>query len=108
MSTYMKYVLDDGTELLVETGDEQSGIQRASNDNAGNEVIPADKKFTEALAGVKSSVMVFRKELAALEMDEVEVTFGIKVATSGGLFAVVKASAEVNYTVTLKWKNPTV
>jgi hypothetical protein len=106
MSTYVRYVLEDGTELLVETGDDQSGIQKASRDEAGNEIVPADKKFTEALAGVKSSVMAFRKELATLEMDEVEVTFGIKVVTSGGLFAVVKASAEVNYTVTLKWKNP--
>lgn len=104
MSVYMKYVLDDGSELLVETSDEQSGIQEAGSDDADDTVIESDKSFSKALTGVKSSVMAFRKELAALEMDEVEVSFGIKVVTSSGLFAVVKASAEVNYTVTLKWK----
>jgi hypothetical protein len=105
MPTYMKYVLEDGSELLVEAED-QPGIVEASQEEDGVEQVQADKTFNEALAGVKSSVIAFRQELAVLEMDEVEVTFGIKVATSGGLFAVVRASAEVNYTVTLKWKKP--
>jgi hypothetical protein len=105
MPTYMQYVLDDGSELLIET-EEQPGIVEAAQEEDGVETIRADKTFNEALAGVRSSVMAFRQELASLEMDEVEVAFGVKVATSGGLFAVVRASAEVNYTVTLKWKKP--
>jgi hypothetical protein len=110
MTTYIEYQLEDGSTLLVETAEapQKPGISPAGRREEGKDVIiPAPKGFQEALAGVKSSVTTLREELAALKTDEVEVQFGIKVTSSGGIFAIVQASAEVNYTVTLKWKKPT-
>lgn len=107
MSTFVEYVLEDGSTLLVEAEEDYGGPTKAS-DASGNRIVEASKKLDEALASVKNSVGTFRRELAALETDEVEVSFGIKVVTEGGFFVIAKAGAEVNYTVTLKWKKPEV
>jgi hypothetical protein len=106
MATYVEYTLDDGSTLLIETTEEYEGAIKAADDGSGNRIAPAERKFSEALASVKSAVATFRQELAALETDEVEVSFGLKVVSEGGLFAIARASAEVNYTVTLKWTKP--
>jgi hypothetical protein len=105
MATYIEYTLEDGSILLVEADEDYDGVVKAS-DSSGNRFVEASKTLNEALASVKQSVATFRHELSALETDEVEVSFGIKVVTEGGLFAIAKAGAEVNYHVTLKWKQP--
>ncbi len=109
MSTYVEYQLDDQTTLLVEADEATIGnAPIKAGINSEDKVVEAARRFDEALAGVKQSVSILRREFAALETDEVEVTFGIKVASSGGIFAIVQASGEINYTVKVKWKKSSI
>lgn len=103
MTTYVEYTLEDGSKLLVETATGQGGAIKASNEG-GITRIKAQEKFAEVLSSVKASVALFTQELLALEMDECEISFGLKTVGELGFFAVAKAGAEVNYNVTLRWK----
>ena len=102
MATYIEYILEDGSTLLVETDESTGGAIKAA-DVSGNVIIRAEKKLMEALASVRQSVATLRKELSELQADDVEVTFGIKTVGEAGLFAVCKAGAEMNYEVKLRW-----
>lgn len=101
MPKYLKYKLDDGSELLVELPEESSGIVRAGN--VGEKIEEAKQTFDQALDGVRLSALQLRKKFHDLEADEVEVKFGLKATGELGNFAVGKVGVEANYEVTLKW-----
>ena len=103
MSTYVEYELDDGSVLYVEVDEAEQGLVKASRESG--EPVRAEKKFGDALEGVKKSAKAMMAKFRELQADEVELTFGLKAAGELGNFAVAKASVEANYEVTLKWKN---
>lgn len=102
MATYIEYVLEDGSKLLVEADESTIGAIKAA-DASGNIIIKAEEKFQDAVKFIKSSTSTLRQELKELEADDIEVTFGIKTIGEIGLFAICKTGAEMNYQVTLKW-----
>ena len=106
MATFIKYELEDGGTVLIESEDEPvGGVVRAARDG-GNVIINAGAKFKEALKDAKASAMALMTELNDLPIDEMEVTFGLKTTGEAGFFAVGKVGAEVTYQVTMKWKTP--
>ena len=102
MATYIEYELEDGTTVLIESTEPESGVVQAST-RGGIRAKPAKQRFEEALAGVKPWAAALRRQLNDLVADEVEVTFGIKAVGEAGIFAVGKVGTEANYEVTLKW-----
>ena len=102
MATYIEYMLENGSTLLVEVDKSTVGAVKAA-DASGNLIIKAEKQFKDALASVKESVKTMGQELAELDPDEVEVTFGIKTTGEAGFFAVCKVGGEMNYEVKLRW-----
>jgi hypothetical protein len=102
MAIYIEYTLDDGSILLIETDPSVENMTKAA-DVGGNVIIKAEKMFKDALASVKQSVATLRHELAELNADDVEVTFGIKTVGELGVFAVCKAGGEMNYEVKVRW-----
>ena len=105
MATYIEYELEDGTTVLIESSEPESGVVRASRDKEGNVIKKAGQKFEAALAGIKPWADALRRQLDDLLADEIEVTFGVKAVGEAGNFAVGKVGAEANYEVTLKWSN---
>ena len=105
MATYIEYELEDGTTVLIESSEPESGVVRASRDKEGNVIKKAGQKFEAALAGIKPWAAALRRQLDDLLADEIEVTFGVKAVGEAGNFAVGKVGAEANYEVTLKWSN---
>lgn len=105
MTTYIEYTLDDGSKFLIEAEEPMGGIVRASRRD-GVDVIETSKKFKEALGGVRGAWLALFEELDALKVEEAEVKFGLKVVGEAGLIAVGRVGGEINYEVTLKWKNP--
>ena len=105
MATYIEYELEDGTTVLIESSEPESGVVRASRDKEGNVIKKAGQKFEAALAGIKPWADALRQQLDDLLADEIEVTFGVKAVGEAGNFAVGKVGAEANYEVTLKWSN---
>jgi hypothetical protein len=105
MPTYVEYKLEDGSTVLIETEEPAGGVVKAARGPDDVARIQAQKKFEEALQGIKPWVKALRQQLNDLVADEVEVTFGIKTVGEVGVFAVGKLGAEANYEVTLKWGN---
>lgn len=104
MATYIEYELEDGSTVLIESSEPETGVVRAST-KGGIRTTSAKKTFEEALTGIKPWAASLRRQLNDLMADEVEVTFGIKAVGEAGIFAVGKVGAEANYEVTLKWSN---
>lgn len=104
MSRYISYLLEDGTILLIEQLEGNTGIAPAG---IGEKVQESFHSFDEALRSIKQSAVQLRKNLNDLKADEVKVKFGLKATGDVGnyLFAVGKVGAEANYEVTLKWDN---
>lgn len=101
MANYIKYQLEDGLELLVETGELSGGVVKTG---IGDSIVDAKQKFEDALEGVKRSAILMRRKFQELQADDVEVKFGLKTTGELGNFAIGKVSLDANYEVTLKWK----
>jgi hypothetical protein len=99
----VEFALEDGDSVLIEVSQ--------SNDRIG---IPdritekANKTFESALNTVKPIANTIMDKILELNQpaSEVEVKFGIKM--TAGLGAIVASgSADINYEITLKWKQET-
>lgn len=101
---YLEYILEDGSQLLVEIPNPPLGLTKASTSKDGNVIIKAEKRFQEAIRSAKVSAQALVNELSPLEMDEMELTFGLN-AIGGGSFGIGRLEMGVNYQVVLKWKN---
>src|SRR5689334_12191475 len=100
MSTYLKYTLEDGSTVLVESEEVPSDVIKASRD--GVYIVEAGRKFAEALTSVRNSLRVLLAEFDGLHVEEAEVKFGLKAVGEAGLFAVGKVGGEMNYEITLR------
>ena len=103
MPQFIRYTLEDGSELLIEAPTSEGGVTRAG---LGVKIEMAKTSFDAALDSVRLSALQIRKKLHDVQADEVEVKFGLKATGEFGnnMFAVGKAGIEANYEVTLKWK----
>ena len=102
MSHFVKYKLEDGSELWVEMSDSEGGVVKAG---LGDKVQEAKENFDQALESVRLSALQIRKKFHDVQADEVKVKFGLKATGDFGnnVFAVTKVGVEANYEVTLKW-----
>ena len=106
MTAYVEYELDEETTILIEIPEEEAGgIVQASRRGDEPEVLKAEKKFSDALEGVRRSAISIKEKLDDLRADEVEVTFGLKTTGKLGNFAIAEVGVEANYSVKLKWEN---
>jgi hypothetical protein len=78
----------------------------ASDKRASGAIATAQITFEDALESIKPSIAGFVGLIDGLakKPDNVELSFGLKVAGEVGLFSIAKASGEANYTLKLSWK----
>lgn len=104
MKQLVEFALDDGTTVLVEVDEPESGgIVRAGR--AGEIVEKVQYTFSEALDKVKPAAETIINKLRNLDVtpDEIQVEFGIKLSAEAGAFF-ASASTEANFAITLSWK----
>ncbi|MBN2388939.1 MAG: hypothetical protein JXB85_18130 [Anaerolineales bacterium] len=107
MPTYVEYDMGDGTTVMIEaTEEETGGIVRASRKPGEAAVVKAKKSFPDAFKAVKSQAKILIAELDSLKVSEAEIKFGINTVGEVGNLAIGKLGVNVNYEVTLKWKMP--
>ena len=100
-----EFKLEDGTTFLVEVDEPESAAVERAATPSGQTVLKAQQTFEAALEQVKPVASVILAKLKQLDTpaSEVEVKFGIKLTVdAGAIFASV--GSEVNYEITLKWK----
>lgn len=66
----------------------------------------AIKSFEDTVQALKENADYMINALKELELEEIEVSCGVKIGaeTSTPFFALAKASGEASYTITVKWK----
>jgi hypothetical protein len=103
----MAYVLEvpvgDGEALLVQVSDDElpGGLELAAL-RPGEVVARASESLDTALEQLRPAVAAIQRQLTAMAPDEVGVEFGIILGAETGA-VVAKGTAEVHFTVTLKW-----
>jgi len=105
--TLLKFKLDDGTEIYVESQDDisSSGLTKTSKKNKDN-IVEADEKFETLIEKIKPVSNLIMKSLKELNTpDDIELSLGIKFGGKAGIiFASVDSEAIFN--LKLKWSNP--
>lgn len=104
MKHLVEFPLEDGTTILVEVDDSETGSVVRSG-RVGDAIAKSQKTFEEAMDKVKPAASAIIAKIRSLHdtPDEVEVEFGLKMSADAGAF-VASAGIEANYKVTLKWK----
>jgi hypothetical protein len=107
---YMRFVLDDGTEVEMETDAEPTGMgYRTPMRGGGGPVAGAQRSFQEALVAVKKTVasaIVELRDAFPDRPDELEIAFGIKASMEANGLILAKAAGEASFTVKALWKKP--
>ncbi len=106
MQNFIKYELDDGTVVEVETAElplrgRTGDVMRGGGLRAPAEDVPY--KFSEALGPVKAAAQAVMEQLRDLAADEIEVEFGLTANGEVGNFAIGTLGVSANYRVRMKW-----
>jgi hypothetical protein len=108
-----QFKLENGTAFLVEVDTpaptRDGSIQRVASVNTGQMVYQASETLEQALDSIKpvvSTVCSRMKSGLTTPADEVEVTFGLKLAAQAGV-VFGSVSGDVTFQVKLKWAKDT-
>ena len=104
MSRYVEFTLPDGSTVIMESDDRETGIVKAGT---GDVLKEATEKFEQAADNARKAALVILEKLRsglADKPDEVEITFGLKASGELGSLVVAKAGVEASYSVKLTWK----
>lgn len=102
MKKIVEFTLPDGSSIFAEVDEPHDGLVGV---NPTEMAVKAQQTFDRALENVKPIASTIIGKLRELNQpaDEVEVKFGIKLTAEAGA-VIAMAGAEVNYEITLKWK----
>ena len=106
---YMRFVLNDGTEVEMETDADPMATGPRTTMRGGSPVAGAQRSFQEALGAVKQTVATAIIELRDAfpdRPDELEIEFGIKASMEANGLILAKAAGEASFTVKALWKKP--
>jgi hypothetical protein len=107
---FMRFDLDDGTVVDIETEDESALSPRPTTTMRGGPPVEgARRSFQEALGAVKKTVAASIIELRDAfpdRPDELEIEFGIKASMEANGLILAKAAGEAFFTVKALWKKP--
>jgi Trypsin-co-occurring domain 1 len=102
-----QFLLDDGTPFLIEIEEAKStSLERISRAGLDEQVVQAKQSFEQALdqvTPVASAALNRLRRGLTTPADEVELKFGVKLTAQAGAI-IASVGGEVNFEVTLKWK----
>jgi hypothetical protein len=106
---YWVGTLDDGSAVLFEVSEVgrppgPSPVSRLSEtiESTGDSI----ERSLDSVRRLAGSVVGKLREATPEPPDEIQVAFGLKIVAELQAFAIAKAGAEANYTVTIKWVKP--
>ena len=105
MPRYLEFQTQSGETVLIEVEEAQApGLRKASLEPI---VGQAEKTFEQAIGSLRASAQAIVSTVANLAEppDELEVTFGLKIAGEVNALAVAKAGGDATYTVKMTWKS---
>jgi hypothetical protein len=102
MADFVKYELEDGSEVFFETAEASLVSERG-----GTADIVDAGKLGDRLGDIAAAADEVSKGLRErLAPEELELEFGVKISGEVGWWFFAKASGEAAINVTLRWRNP--
>jgi hypothetical protein len=102
-----EFKLESGGSVLIEIEESNSvAVQRVANEKLGEQVVQAKQSFEQALEQVMPVASTVANRLwkgLTTPADEIELKFGVKLTSEVGAI-IATVGGEVNFEVTLKWK----
>lgn len=95
---------DATTDLLFEVP--ETGGRKAPVDSRGVDVVTAERTATSAVKQARHAAGTLLDAIRGLDVDEAEISFGLKMTGEAGLFAITRVGGEAQCTVRLKWSRP--
>lgn len=108
MASYVKFELEDGTIVYVESVDSPKGSSGLIPAGRGAEQA-ADQaaiSFEKSVGGVRKMASALLKEFKdglTQEPDEVTISFGLKASGELGSLLVARGGVEANYNISIRW-----
>jgi hypothetical protein len=107
MANYLKFELDDGTFVYIETTDTPKGSSGLIPAGKGAEHADATLSFDKSIGAVgKMAVAMldqFRKGFAD-QPEEVAINFSLKASGELGNLIVSRGGSEANYGISIRWR----
>ncbi|GAB3470290.1 CU044_2847 family protein [Actinophytocola sediminis] len=103
MNQLMRIPLEGGTDVYVELADDEPGVRRASR--AGDIIDTAVESLEKSLGSISRTVSAAINELRKVELDEVELEFGMRLNAEAGV-VIAKTGAEGHLRIKLVWRRP--
>src|SRR5215472_7093361 len=102
MADFVKYELDDGSEVYFESAEASLVSLRG-----GDAEVTDAGKLGDRLSHIGAAADQLSKELRErLAPEEIALQFGVKMSGEVGWWFFAKASGEASINVTLTWKKP--
>jgi hypothetical protein len=107
MASYVKFELDDGTIVYLESTDSPkgaSGLIPGGREHAEMAAV----SFDQSVASIRKMAVTLMQNLRSgfsEQPDEVGVSFGIKASGEIGNLVISRGGMEANYNVSLRWRN---
>jgi hypothetical protein len=109
MASYLKFALEDGTVVYVETieAPKSSGglLPSTKTEVAADQSPVSFEKSFEAVSKMAAAMIKNLKEGFNTEPEEVNISFGIKASSDLSNLIVSRGGPDVNYSVSLRWRN---
>jgi hypothetical protein len=109
MASYVKFELEDGTVVYVESTDTPKGSSGLIPGGRGDHITDQPAvSFDEAVLSIrKMSTSLVQNLLSGFEErpEEVGISFGIKASGEIGSLVVARGGMEANYNVSLRWRH---
>ena len=109
MASYVKFELEDGTVVYIETTEVAKGASGLIPPTRGFEAVEqAEHSFEKSIEGVRKMATVMMEQFRAGFVEkpsEVAISFGLKASAELGNLVVARGGLEANYNVSLRWNS---
>lgn len=108
MASYLKFELEDGTIVYVETTDSPKGTSGLIPGSRGAEQAAdqAAVSFEKSAGAVRKMASALLEQFRADQPDEVSINFGLKASGELGNLIVARGGMEANFNVSIRWRKP--
>ncbi len=107
MATYVKFKLEDGTIVYIESTDVpkgSSGLIPSGRDH----VEQADKSFDKSIDAIRKMTTALVENLRSgfvEQPEEAAISFGIKASADLSDLVVARGGGEANFNISLRWRH---
>jgi len=108
MASYLKFELEDGTVVYLETIEAAKGSGGLIPSTRSEAAERADLSFEKSFNSIRKMAVTMLQDLRegfTQEPEEVSITFGLKASAELGNLVIARGAIDANYGVTLRWRN---